>query len=97
MSAQSPVKNEFSTYKDSRILFKPGMENQAKIISESLDAAIQEVENAHGKPFVKNVIVHICDTPQCFSHYIDSNERIKAAIVVTHIMTLALVCNIFLK
>lgn len=56
------------------------MEAQAKLVSSFLDDAIKQIESAHDKPFTKNVIVHICATTKCFSHYTDSNERSKAAV-----------------
>jgi len=83
LDGDSPVRADFLVYEeDSRVLFKPGMEAQAKLISSFLDSAIRQVELAHGKPFTKKVIVHICDTKKCFSHYTNSDEKIKAAVSV---------------
>ena len=82
LGSLSSVKEDFYVYEDSRILFKPSMRKQAKIVSESLDLAIRGVEIAHGKPFTKSVVVHICDTAKCFSQYTGSKQRIKAAVNV---------------
>jgi len=83
LDGKSPVQADFLVYEDSRVLFKPGMEVQAKLISSFLDDAVKQVELAHGKPFTKNVIVHVCDTTKCFSHYTGSSEKIKAAVSVS--------------
>ncbi len=74
------MKDDFSIYSDSRILYKTGMEKQAEEIANILDLSIKQVETNHGKSFTKRVLVHICDTTKCFSKYTHSNERIKAAV-----------------
>jgi hypothetical protein len=82
LDGKSPVQADFLVYKDSRVLFKPGMEAQAKLISSFLDSAVKQVELAHGKPFTKDVVVHLCDTTKCFSHYTNSSEIIKGAVSI---------------
>ncbi len=81
LEGRSPVKDEFNTLAiDDRILFKPGMEESALLIQKVLDSQIKLIEGVHGGPFSKKVIVHICDTRECFNLYTGLKGGILAAV-----------------
>lgn len=82
LEGRSPVKGEFNTLAiDDRILFKPGMKESALLIQKVLDSQIKLIERVHGAPFSKKVIVHICDTRECFNSYTGLEGGILAAVV----------------
>lgn len=81
LEGRSPVEDEFNTLAiDERILFKPGMEESALLVQKALDEQIKLIEGVHGKPFAKKVIVHICDTQECFNSYTGLKGSILAAV-----------------
>lgn len=77
----SPVEHEFIALKeDNRVLYKAGTRSEALLIQSVLDKMIKSVENAHGKPFIKRVIVHLCDTRECFAEHTGINNGMLAAV-----------------
>ncbi|GAA3940909.1 hypothetical protein [Litoribacillus peritrichatus] len=78
---QSPVKDEFITLaEDDRVLYQQGTKAQALLIQSVLDEQIRNIEKAHGKPFLYQPIVHLCDTRKCFAEYTGINASILAAV-----------------
>ncbi len=81
LGGESPVKGEFSSLSsDPRVLYKDGALEYAKLVAKELDESIKLVEKAHGERFSKNVFVHVCDTPNCFSNYTGKHPLITAAV-----------------
>ncbi|MFA0792660.1 hypothetical protein ACCI51_19165 [Microbulbifer echini] len=81
LEGHSPVEDEFSKLAaDERILFKPGMEENALLVQKILDDQIKLIEGVHDKPFSKKVTVHICDTRECFNSYTGLKGGILAAV-----------------
>lgn len=56
------------------------MKERALLVHESLDDEIKNIEETHGKPFSKQVVVHICDTQECFNSYTGIQGGILAAV-----------------
>ncbi len=83
LGAESPVKEEFSLCdQDSRIRCKPPHDPHAKLIADVLEESIHQIELRHGKPFTKPVIVHLCDSTDCFAHYAQVDSKIRGAVGV---------------
>ncbi len=81
LEGKSPVVDQFSKLAmDDRVLFKPGMDEAALLVQKVLDDKIEKIEEVHGKPFPKKVIVHICDTQDCFNSYTGMKGGILAAV-----------------
>ena len=81
LSGESPVKESFIALDiDGRILYKKGAKTQALLIAESLEKHIKAVESVHGEVFLKQIVVHICDTASCFSEYTGGSEGVSAAV-----------------
>lgn len=81
LEGRSPVTDQFNELAiDDRVLFKSGMEEAALLVQRVLDNKIREIEEVHGKPFTKKVIVHICDTQDCFNSYTGLKGGILAAV-----------------
>ncbi len=81
LDGESPVKSEFSSLSsDPRVLYKEDAVEYAKLVAKELDESIKLVEKTHGESFSKNVFVHVCDTPDCFSNYTGKHPLIAAAV-----------------
>lgn len=81
LEGNSPVADQFNKLAtDDRILFKQDMDESAMLIQKVLNEKIREIEEVHGKPFSKKVIVHICDTQNCFNSYTGMKGGILAAV-----------------
>jgi len=81
LEGRSPVQDEFIVLaSDDRILYKPTMEESAKLVQKVLDEQIRLIESVHGTPFEKKVLVHICDTRECFNSYTGLKGGILAAV-----------------
>ena len=81
VEARSPVESEFIVLEeDNRILYKKSLRSQALLLQTVLDEEISRVEKTHGKPFVKNVFIHLCDTSECFAKYTGIDSGILAAV-----------------
>jgi len=81
LEGRSPVQDEFiALANDDRVLYKPGMEESAILVQKALDDQIRLIESVHGTPFTKKVIVHICDTRECFNSYTGLKGGILAAV-----------------
>ena len=48
--------------KDARVMYEPGAEPYADAIASHLPAAVETVEQAHGRPFKNPVTVYVCAT-----------------------------------
>lgn len=78
---QSPVKDDFVTLaEDDRVLYRNGMRDQALLIQGVLEKQIETIEEIHGKPFVNQPVVHLCDTQECFAEYTGIDSGILAAV-----------------
>ena len=81
LDGTSPVASEFIALKeDDRILYKEGMRDEALLIQNVLDEMIKSIEEVHAKPFTKRVVVHLCDTRECFAENTGINSGILAAV-----------------
>lgn len=78
---ESPVKSDFvALAEDARVLYKQGMREQALLVQSVLDEQIERIEKVHGKPFVNQSVVHLCDTQECFAEYTGIDSGILAAV-----------------
>ncbi len=77
----SPVREDFKILQeDSRILYKPSAIQNARTLIQYIDSSISAVEQVHGEKFSKQVIIHVCDTEECFQQYTHNHSTIAAAV-----------------
>ncbi len=65
---------------DHRVRYEEGAENAADQVATLLPAAIQQVEAAHGRAFLGEVVVHVCGTADCFKRHVRT-PNVSAATV----------------
>ncbi|MBT9612222.1 MAG: hypothetical protein IV108_03030 [Burkholderiales bacterium] len=70
---------------DHRVRYEAGAENAAVQVATLLPAAIQQVEDAHGRAFLNAVEVHVCGTNDCFKRHVRTGNISAATVPDNHV------------